>query len=359
MINNNNQDIVITGLAAVTPVGLNVNQSCASIRADISRFTEHPYYECLGLDPEWDEETPLTSSSVSIIDPFLDGPERLIRLIIPALIDIFSNTNVKRQDLQTGGLMLALPQRDEIIEKFDLEKTFIPELLQRTGLNKFKYSTANQCGHSGMFSLIKEAIPLLISGELDFCVIGGVDSYLMEDRLEFLDKSWRIKSERNVDGFIPGEAATAIFLETDARAKSGNHQMLGTISGHGEGQETHTINSDKNSNGVGLSNAILDTLNQEDESIQWVASDLNGENYRSFEWGIVQTRLQKIFSETKEICHPADCVGDIGAATGGLLIASVVRAFQRGYNVSEKALLWTSSDDGHRAALAINQCSNE
>jgi hypothetical protein len=51
-------------------------------------------------------------------------------------------------------------------------------------------------------------------------------------------------------------------------------------------------------------------------------------------------------------------LGDIGAATGGILIAQAVQAFKRGYARSEEALLWTASENEFRAALCINQCCN-
>lgn len=352
-----NQKIAITGSAAISPVGLNVEQTCASIRAGITRFTEHAYYECVGADPEWDEEEPLIASAAPSIDPFMDGPERLLQLIIPTLTRIFSDASLKRKELQSGGFLLALPQLDNVIKDWSLESMFIPELYRRTGLGPFKIDKVNQAGHTGMFCLIQKAVSMLISGEVEFCIVCGVDSYLLEERLEFLDKSWRIKSGKSTDGYIPGEGASVLLLETIDNAKLRGHSGLATISSCGTGKETHGISSDKNSSGVGLSEAIQKTLNQVDEKsiIQWVICDLNGESYRSFEWGLVQTRLSEFLSEIKVVSHPADCLGDIGAATGGMLVAFALQAFKQGFNVCDNALLWTASDDGFRAALRISQ----
>ena len=103
-----NQKIAITGSAAISPVGLNVEQTCASIRAGITRFTEHAYYECVGADPEWDEEEPLIASAAPSIDPFMDGPERLLQLIIPTLTRIFSDAGLKRKELQSDTNVVLL-----------------------------------------------------------------------------------------------------------------------------------------------------------------------------------------------------------------------------------------------------------
>ena len=356
-----NQAIVVTGSDVFSPVGLDVKQACASIRAGVTRFTEHPYYECAGLDQEWDAEEPLIASLVPSIDPFLDGVERLFSLIIPSLTHLVSNAKLKRKDLQTGAFLLALPQPDQVMKAWHLEKRFIPELYRRTGLDAFKICKTHQSGHTGMFCLIQEAITMLISGEVEFCIVAGVDSYLLEERLEFLDKSWRIKSGKNVDGYIPGEAASMILLERVDKATSRMRPIQATISSCGTGKESQSITSDKNSSGVGLSEAIQKAVNQAGEKIDlgWVICDLNGESYRGFEWGVVQTRMYKILSPVKKVTHPADCVGDVGAATGGLLVSYAVQAFNRGYHPSDNVLLWTSSDDGLRAALCISRCANE
>ena len=355
------QTIVISGYAAISPVGLNVGQTCASIRAGLSRFAEHAYYECEGEDPEWDETEPLIASSVHIIDPFIDGPERLFQLILPPMNKLFSEAKLKRKDLEAGGFLLALPYPDEIVKSWSLEKTFVSDLYKRTGLKPFKVHKVNQFGHTGVFRLIEEAITMLRSGEVSFCVVGGVDSYLLEERLEFLDKSWRLKCTKAVDGFIPGEAAAMILLEKAEEAARRKHPILTSISNCGFGRESQPISSDKNSTGKGLAEAIEKVLQPmgEESNLQWVICDLNGESYRGFEWGITQTRLHKAFCDIKLISHPADCIGDVGAATGGILAACAVHAFQRGYNIADKALLWTASDDGFRAALCISRMENE
>jgi 3-oxoacyl-[acyl-carrier-protein] synthase-1 len=354
-----NQTIVVTGSAVISPVGLDAQQACASIRAGITRFAEHPYYLCAGLDPEWDEEEPLMASLVPSIDPYLDGPERLFSLILPPLTQIISDAKLKRKELRTGAFLLALPQPDKVMKGWSLEKKFIPGLSKRAGLDPFKLSKTRQTGHTGMFSLIEEAIAMLISGEVEFCIVAGVDSYLLEERLEFLDQSWRIKSGKNVDGYIPGEAASMILLERADRAKARNRSGQAAISSCGTGKESQSMTGDQHSSGAGLSEAIEKAVKQnEKKEIRWVICDLNGESYRSFEWGVVQTRMNKTFSELKTLTHPADCIGDVGAATGGVLISYAVQAFKRGYHVSDQALLWTASDDGLRAALCISRHTN-
>lgn len=347
--------IAITGLGAISPVGANAEQTCSSIRAGIARITEHAYYECTPQDPEWDEELPLYAGSVEIIDPFLDGPERLFQLAIPAITDLMANSKMKRGDLQAGGLFLSLPQADTAVKPWRLEQHFIPELCRRTGLEGFRLTKTNQSGRAGMFTLVAEAIKLLNAGGIDHCIVGGVESYLLEDRLDLLDKAGRIKSDRNVDGFVPGEAAVMVLLETPEHAKQRGVPVNAIIAEPGFGHEPETIHSDQASTGLGLTAALEGLLQTkpDDYGFPWVYCDLNGESYYVFEWGSIITRLAAPFSNLKKLIHPADCVGDVGAATGGLLLACATKAFQWGYNIADEALLWTASDSGDRAALTL------
>jgi 3-oxoacyl-[acyl-carrier-protein] synthase-1 len=188
--------------------------------------------------------------------------------------------------------------------------------------------------------------------------VAGVDSLLLKDRLEWLDEHWRLKSAKAIDGFIPGEAATALLLEKFRTVAGGRRKSLATVSFCETSIEPNGIGSEKSSSGRGLTNAIEKVMERrgDTKSVRWTICDLNGESYRGFEWGLVQTRLHRYLSDIAVLNHPADCTGDIGAATGGMLIANVAQAFQRGYNPSDEALLWAASDDGLRAALLLMNC---
>ncbi len=353
--------VVITSFGGITPVGSNIEKSCAAIHAGISRITEHAYFECTPEDLDWDEDLPLFSSVVPSIGPSFDGFERLSELAVPALLETLENSNLKRSDISKTALMLSLPQSDAATHNIGLADRFLPELCKRTGLNGFKQTKVNQTGRTGIFEHISDAIDLFVSGQVEFCIVGGIDSYLLESRLELLDEAWRIKSDRNVDGFIPGESAVMLMLETELHAKSRGVDPLTIITAVGRGIEPETILSRKASTGVGLSNAISDVnqQNQTTSGYQSVYCSLNGESYYAFEWGVQLTRLSHLFDNLKEVIHPAENCGDTGAATGALLLACATRAFQHGYSIGKETLLWTANDSGQRMALCLEQSTEQ
>jgi 3-oxoacyl-[acyl-carrier-protein] synthase-1 len=347
-------DIVITALSALTPVGANAEQSCAAIAAGINRIGEHAYYECTPDDPEWDEPLPLYVSDVPVIDPFQDGTERLLELALPALTELMGGAGLRRSDLENCGLMLALPPIDKATRAMNLASVMVPELCKRTGLTTLKLWKTSQTGNTGVFKLLQSASQKLQDGDVEYCIVGGVDSYLLEERLEFYDAAWRLRSGRNVDGFIPGEAAAMLMLETAQHAKSRGAPILARIGSTGEGMESQAIHDDKHSTGVGLTQAIESVIQTGEcaQGLDTVYCSLNGESYFAFEWGVVLTRLGETLAQMKNLVHPADCVGDVGAATGALLLACAASDIMNNTE-SSPSLLWCSSDSGQRIALSL------
>ena len=349
--------VVITAMGALTPLGDGAEATCAAIDAGISRVTEHAYFQCTPDDPEWDEDLPLFSATVPTIDPFIDGMERFIELAMPSLSEVIDKSNLKRTDITQTTLYLSLPQVDESTFNIGLAANLLPALCQLTGLSTFQNTKINQQGHTGVFAHINEAIDTLESGASNFCIVGGVDSYLLDNRLQYLDKSYRIRSERNVDGFIPGEASVMLMLETETTAKARGATILAKITAISEGAETDTISSEKTSSGSGLSQSIQGILESTNpaNSFKTVYCSLNGESYYAFEWGIQLARLSQVFENLTDLIHPAEYVGDIGAATGGLLVACAANALAQGNIEDNKALLWSSADNEHRMALCLEQ----
>jgi 3-oxoacyl-[acyl-carrier-protein] synthase-1 len=351
--------LAVTGASAFTAVGDDIVQTGTSIRAGISGLRRQDTYETAGPDPEWDEGQPLISAPVRELDPHLDGPARLEALIARAIADLAASAALKRAEVQRGGLLLALPEVDPAVERWDLGRSFAPALARRTGL-AWKHVRVSTAGHAAVFELLGEASALLARGEIDVCVLAGVDSYLNVDRLAYLDAAYRIKSPRNLDGFVPGEAAAALLLEAAGGGSEGRdvgraprRAAGGVITALGLGREPETVRGDKPSSGAGLTQALRAAVGP--EGAPWVLCDLNGESYRAFEWGIAAARLGARLGLVRRLVLPALGMGDVGAATGAILVGAVLEAFRRGHAPADAATLWTSSDGPLRAAVRITR----
>jgi len=345
--------IVITAIGAISAIGGNAEQTTAGVKAAITAFSEYQYLYGTPKDPEWDNDLPLYVAAVPAVESYTAGLARFTELAIPPLTETITKAKLKRQSLASTGLFIALPQFNEATIKLGLDKLLLPQLLKRTGLQFNKAHIANE-GRVGMFSLIAKAIPLLISGELNHCIVGGVDTHLITEHLALLDQHWRVKSARNIDGFIPGEAAAMFMLETEDHAKARGATPLAVLGNVGAGEEPEFFASEKVSTGHGLTYALNAALSErKDQPVNHAYCDFNGESYYAFELGLVMSRLGKVFSNIKNLCHPADCYGDAGSASGGLLVACATHEFLKHPTKEQRALLWTSIDNGKRMALTL------
>jgi 3-oxoacyl-[acyl-carrier-protein] synthase I len=343
--------LTLTAAAARTAVGGSVEQTAASIRAGISRFDAHALHEALSRDPGREAREPLTVAAAPGVDPALRGAERLHALLLPVLADLVESAGLERRDLAECALLLALPAPDEAVATWHLAETFALEIARRTGL-VFKASRQSLSGHAAALELLGEASALLASGAAQTCLVAGVDTYLSEDRLALLDEGYRLKSARNVDGFCPGEAAAALLVE-GARSRRGATPRA-TITALGLGLEPEPMRSEKVSTGVGLVQALRGALPGEG-SPDLLLCDLNGESYRAFEWGTAQARLGARLEGLRRAVMPAQRLGDIGAATGALLVATAAEAFARGWAPGEEALIFTASEGPLRAAARVTR----
>lgn len=372
--------LCVTAVEAVTPLGFDAEQTCAAIRAGVNRFADHPWHISQVNDSETEEGEPLVASLLSELDPDTEGRDRLLELALPAFKGLLAKAGFKRADLAKGGLLLSLPLPLGVLAAATSPQAFhasqsqksakaskppsapdagpdlITELTDRLGLKSLKLKKSCRLGHTGMASCIQEASKLLASGEIEFCIVGGLESYHDTETLDALDGDFRLKSARAVDGFIPGEGAVLLLLETAAKAAVRKAKPLGVLSELGFGKETLNYASDRMSSGEGLSQALqpaLARLSKPGSPGRWVLCDMNGESYRASEWGIVRTRLGEKIEPIVDLVHPADCLGDTGAASMGMLIAYALHAFGRGYAPAKEALIWNASDDGARSAIIL------
>lgn len=344
--------LAVTAVAAKTPVGDDAAQTAASVRARLSRYRRHALLDATSLRPEWEDDEPMVVAAVADIDPELDGAERLAALLRPVLGEIVEAGGLGRRGLGETALSLALPRDEGAVRRWGLADVFLPELARRTGL-AFAHAEVRLSGHAAMLAAVADAAAKIASGAVQRVIVAGVDSYLSFDRLVDLDRAWRAKSKRNADGFVPGEGATAVLVEAPQRARDRGRDPLFEIRAVGLGTEPNAFGADRHSSAVGLVEAVRDAWTGAAGPASWVLCDLNGESYRGFEWGVAQTRLTGHVGGSVQLVHPAECTGDVGAASGGLLFATLAAAFQRGWAPAREALAWTASDDGLRVAARV------
>jgi 3-oxoacyl-[acyl-carrier-protein] synthase I len=342
----------ITGYGAVTPLGGNTAQSCAALRAGLARFRPTDRHLCRPADEnDPDMEAPIVSA-VDEIEPEAEGSERLLLLALPALGDALHSAGMRRSDLAAAVLFLVLPARSRPDPPPD-PAVFARELFRRAALPGPESVTAVREGHSGFAAAAEAVLARFDGGARGPAIVLAVDSLLDRRLLRALDAEDRLKCTRSPEGFVPGEAAGAIVLRSPAAARDGREKA--SLLAVGRAQEAATVRSDHACTGEGLSAAIRAAALSlgTPPSPPWVIVDHNGERYRALEWGYAVTRCHELFPALRHTWYLADCLGDVGAATGTLAACRAAAAFERGYAPGPAAFVVLGSDDGDRGAVVL------
>jgi 3-oxoacyl-[acyl-carrier-protein] synthase I len=210
-------------------------------------------------------------------------------------------------------------------------------------------------GHAGGLKLLLEAGRLLADGVARAVLVGGVESYRDLDALRYIERTGRLRTEDDAAGWIPGEGACFLLLTTSTQADRSGVSPLVTIEAAATSEEPAPWYSGRPTIGSGLTEALRAVLEVNGIRVE-VYCDLNGEGWRADEWSYAYLRTAPHYVEPLVIHHPADCWGDVGAASGPMLIAFATEQMKSDRSASSRALVWTASDTlALRAACIVSE----
>jgi 3-oxoacyl-[acyl-carrier-protein] synthase-1 len=183
-----------------------------------------------------------------------------------------------------------------------------------------------------------------------YCLVVGVDTFLVAATLRAYEEKNRLLSSLNSNGFIPGEAAGALLL---ARAQEGPAPQFRCL-GIGFGKEQATIESEEPLRADGLANAIRAALANAGcgfEAVDYQFTDCNGEQYVFKEASVGLARTMRILKPEFKIWHTSDCIGEVGAATVPCGLAFAEFSAHKQSAPGPGVLSHFGNDDGSRAVM--------
>lgn len=215
-------------------------------------------------------------------------------------------------------------------------------------------------GRAAAFHALDFAFQYLYEADHDYFVVGGVDSYLDQQQLSRFAQEERLLSSATTQGFAPGEAAAFLVLTRKPELASNALGCTLALNPPGLADEPGHIYSDLPYLGEGLDLAVKSALasGASSQPINRIYSSMNGEHFWAKELGVAQLRNKAAFSEACAVEHPADCWGDLGAATGPALIA-VAAADLAKCRPGTRSLIYASSDYSPRGAVVMEQHTKE
>jgi 3-oxoacyl-[acyl-carrier-protein] synthase-1 len=319
------------------------------VRAGITVVAEHPFLiDRAGV--------PIPAARDDQLDPNLLGPRRMLVLAESALREACLALDNAPPPGQRLPVYLGLPSPRPGFSQPEAE-------LIRTGLARLEglpvelaEITVFAQGHSAGLAALAAAAETLQTGANHACLVGGVDSYFQPETLGWLEDHRQIAGGDSRSGFIPGEGACFVLLVSEPARARWSLGALASVIAVASGLETKLIKTSDTCLGEGLITAVQDAVSSvitPTERINDILCDINGERYRSEEWGFVCLRLSQFFDDPTAYQSPADCWGDMGAASGPLLTMLACRAFARGYSKGPRTMVWASSEGGHRGVAVL------
>ena len=335
------QPLEVASVGMVNGVGLYAEASCAAIRCAIDNFQETRFMEKGG---EW-----IIGSEVPLERPWR-GLAKLCRMAAMAIQDCLESA--KRVHPSQIPLLLCVAEKDRPGRLAGLDDELFGLIEEQLGFRFDRRSRVIAGGRVGGVDAIEVARRLIYKDALPWCMVAGVDSFLVGPTLAAYEERDRLLTSKNSDGFIPGEGAAAVLL---TRSSTRSDSPL-TCQGTGFAVETATVASEEPLRADGLVAAIQGALSNSGCSMgdtDYRITDLSGEQYGFKESTFAVSRTLRDLKPEYDILHPADCVGEVGAAIVPTVLAVTYYSNRKAYAPGGTALAHFGADDGRRAALIL------
>ncbi|MEJ2065837.1 MAG: beta-ketoacyl synthase N-terminal-like domain-containing protein [Reinekea sp.] len=349
----NEKTIVIAGVGMATPVGLSANDTYYTVRAGVGQFREIQIVDrarrfidmatipnnCMEWHPR---EKPGRQP--------LGFAERLYSLNKMAHEDLEFNLRPTSIQKERFPLYMGVPSllldRAQFIEFYNATE----------GLLNINDESIRIYSNDRAASLIAlhDAMQSIKSGKIRGAYVGGCDSYASPRILHNLDRKRRLKTFDNLDAFIPGEGAGILLVTTEDVARQNNCPVYARLTGSKRGFEEGHLECDAPYRGDGLASCVTQLLEATEPApnVAHIYTSQNGEEYWAKEWGTTYIRNSERFEYEFSINHPAECIGDTGAACGVIIAGLAAMAHWKGH-IKTDTLVYASADAGERCAVLL------
>jgi 3-oxoacyl-[acyl-carrier-protein] synthase I len=331
--------VAVLGVGQVSGVGLTAAESCAAIRCGINNFQETRF---IGRDGEW-----LVGSAVELEEQSR-GMTKLAKMAARAIGECFAAAVDEKPERVPVLVCIAEPERPGRFE--GISHVLLQAIEQELGFKLHPHSRVIEQGRVGGAVALLHARRMLAEGRYALTIVAGVDTFLTGATLMAYDHEDRLLRRDNSNGFIPGEAAGAVLLAT---WRDGMTAPL-LLRGLGFARESAPLGSGRPLRADGLTQAIRAALDEAGIGLKDCdhrIADMNGEQYRFREAALATTRLLRVRKVLFSLWHPADCIGEVGAATLPAMLAMLFAGACNDYLPGPVFLGHLGNDDEKRAAL--------
>jgi len=334
---------VIVGLGAQTAIGLNMPANVAAVRAGLNSFQLSDYLL------SYKNGQPLKLSQLETFPRATAPFDRMKNMAVAAAREALTPWLQSRRSGRPSELavFVSVPSGRPGIETpviRRLVREIVAELPFETAPPPYGIAAT---GHEGGLAALGYAVNLIRAGEIGTALLGGVDCYHDPGTLHWLEGQNRILTEDQGIGFVPGEGAGFVLLCSPAEARRMNSRIFSEVLATGRGLEERLWFTTKPCIGQGLTQAFHAAFRDQhwhEQKVRFTYCDLNGESWRADEWSYAYVRTGAHHASPLDLHHPAANWGDVGAASGPLLLALASFELGRYCEPRDVALVWAASD---------------
>ncbi|PKG84089.1 hypothetical protein CXF85_09215 [Colwellia sp. 75C3] len=343
--------IAATGM--ITPVGFNTAMTHAAVQAGINVYERGSYcngnVEALTMTQVPDDALPPLAAPLIDVLGLTARQARMLQLAAPAIEQIYQQmAELPNTDISAPMAVFLAGPEPIPNAPLPIRSIFLKHLqCQIEKPIDLDNSKVFPMGRAGAFFALESAFQYLQTSSQPFALVGGVDTFWHATTLSKFMQDKRVKTEAGgADCFVPGEGAGFILLSKQALSPNNR-----AITRPGLAAEEGHRYSDEPYLGNGLAQAFTEAVGfaniMPENNIKAIYSSLNGELFGGKEFGVAQVRNAKVISPEANHQHPADCYGDLGAATGPVLLALAA------LNSAKPSICYGSSDDEFRGAACV------
>jgi 3-oxoacyl-[acyl-carrier-protein] synthase-1 len=334
------QPIAIKKTGLVTSVGLSAPASCAAIRAKVSNPTETRFIDSGG---EW-----IMAHQVPLEKPWR-GLTKLAKMAAMAISECLDG--IPREEWASMPLLLCVAERERPGRLDGLDDQLFLDIQKELGVRFSPESAIVAHGRVSAAIALAQARKLIYESNVPHVIIAAVDSLLTWPTLSVYERKDRLLTTSNSNGFMPGEAGGALLVGQ----RSGKAELL--CIGIGVGAEKAHIDSGEPLRADGLTFAIKGALADAGcdlHDLDYRVTDLSGEQYYFKEAALALLRILRKRKKEFDIWHPAECIGESGAAAGIAVFALAEAACRKAYTAGPNILAQMANDAGQRTAAVLH-----
>ncbi len=350
------KNVVVTGMGVVSPIGDNIEDFWCNLKSGFNGISQISQFDTSKFDVK------IAGESKIDLTNFFDRKElnKLDRFTAFAIIAsdqaiLQSELNLDKINKNRvgvivgsgiGGISTFEKQHSKLLKnpRF-VSPFFIPSMISdiapghisiKYGFKGINYSVTSACATSN--HAFGDAYKMIQSGLADVIIAGGTEAAITEmsiagfSNMKALTKNNDVNSasrpfDKNRDGFVMGEGAGILVLESLDHAKKRNAKILAEIIGYGASADAYHITSpDPNGSGaiMAMETAIQDSgISKKD--IRYINAHGTSTHYNDkIETKAIKHVFEKYYKDLY-VSSTKSMTGHLLGATGGIeAIASIL-----------------------------------